>query len=374
MINPVDKSASQARKDAQRKADFYEALDRKPVSIAKFKKAAASLIQEVYGEVAEVPSVIVWFDERYEVASKDLVKAATLRNHKDAEKKFFDFLGKKKELPLDRITTGDIEGFKAFLVARYAPATVNKHLDYVRAVFVQAVDHAVIDFDPCKAVKRAKKRSKAENVRKPFSTEELKRVLEYCNAELKSMVVVSLLLGGQRLGDVCLLKWDQIDFKKDRVSLFTAKTGKVLYVPIVPQLRVVLMKRRFVEGVYVHPEMAALYERRGAGGVSAQFSHALFKAGLIEKDPLMAGKFYSKGKKEGDVSKRRVKNAFSFHSLRYTATTVLHSLGLPRELVKMVVGHDSDSSHDVYIKFGEEAYVDALERLSKSEFFEVSLE
>lgn len=81
---------------------------------------------------------------------------------------------------------------------------------------------------------------------------------------------------------------------------------------------------------------------------------------------------YSK-RDENDVSRKREKIALSFHSLGYTATTVLHTLGLPRELVKMIVGHDTDSSHDVYIKFGEEAYVAALKKLSKSDIFEISL-
>ena len=50
------------------------------------------------------------------------------------------------------------------------------------------------------------------------------------------MVLCSLYLGGQRLGDVAMLRWDAVDWEKGVVKLVTQKTGREMVVPMVPAL------------------------------------------------------------------------------------------------------------------------------------------
>jgi integrase len=52
---------------------------------------------------------------------------------------------------------------------------------------------------------------------------------------------------------------------------------------------------------------------------------------------------------------RRAINELSFHSLRRTATTLLHEAGVPSTVAQAVIGHDSEEVHSDYITIGREA-------------------
>jgi len=45
----------------------------------------------------------------------------------------------------------------------------------------------------------------------------------------------------------------------------------------------------------------------------------------------------------------------SFHSLRRTATTLLHEAGVPAAACQALIGHDSEAIHELYITVGREA-------------------
>ena len=45
----------------------------------------------------------------------------------------------------------------------------------------------------------------------------------------------------------------------------------------------------------------------------------------------------------------------SFHSLRRTATTLLHEAGVPAAVAQAFIGHDSEAMHELYVSVGREA-------------------
>jgi integrase len=55
----------------------------------------------------------------------------------------------------------------------------------------------------------------------------------------------------------------------------------------------------------------------------------------------------------------RTPSQLSFHSLRRTATTLLHEAGIPEAVAQALIGHDSTAVHEVYISVGREALVKA---------------
>ena len=57
---------------------------------------------------------------------------------------------------------------------------------------------------------------------------------------------------------------------------------------------------------------------------------------------------------------RRKINALSFHSLRRTATTLLHEAGVPSTVAQALIGHDSEEIHSDYISIGREALLSAV--------------
>jgi integrase len=59
------------------------------------------------------------------------------------------------------------------------------------------------------------------------------------------------------------------------------------------------------------------------------------------------------------LKRARTASQLSFHSLRRTATTLLHEAGIPQAVAQALIGHDSAAVHEVYISVGHEALVKA---------------
>jgi integrase len=60
--------------------------------------------------------------------------------------------------------------------------------------------------------------------------------------------------------------------------------------------------------------------------------------------------------------RRRSLNALSFHSLRRTATTLLHEAGIAGAVAQALIGHDSEAIHEHYVNVGREALQKAAAR------------
>ena len=66
----------------------------------------------------------------------------------------------------------------------------------------------------------------------------------------------------------------------------------------------------------------------------------------------------------GHSGRRRI-NDLSFHSLRRTATTLLHEAGVPPTVAQALIGHDSEEIHSGYITVGKEALRNAVNRFPR---------
>lgn len=110
--------------------------------------------------------------------------------------------------------------------------------------------------------------------------------------------------------------------------------------PIIKPLERVLRRRKEVSiSKYVFP-IAAMKHSQGGGKsskLSLEFTDFLEEHGFIEK----------KKEQKGD---RRELAEKSFHSLRATAVTVLRLAGVPADLCRFIVGHDSEEIEKVYFR------------------------
>lgn len=359
-------TAGDARKLAQKVADAWESAMKKGWTVSHIRRVMRDLTFEVAGDDVAVPTVRTWCEEFVSGLPRKGKAPSTVRNYRNALNRFLCFLGERAELALDQLTPKIMNDFALWLAERFSVPTVRKEFVSVSACLMTAVRLGVLDRSPSVGVELPKERVRenAEPSRRGFTLDELKTVLERCDEEWRSMVLCSLYLGGQRLGDVAVLRWSAVDLERGVVSFQTIKTGRAMTVPMIPALRAHLKRWRqvSVDTEFVHPKCAREYECRGSNRLSTVFSGILFDAGLIGRDPRLAGKRY---KKQGGAreDKRRHKNALSFHSLRYTVTTMLHDAGVVPAMVQEIVGHSSAQVHSGYIKFGAEATEKALEKL-----------
>jgi integrase len=135
------------------------------------------------------------------------------------------------------------------------------------------------------------------------------------------------------------------------MTMVTAKTGKRLILPLAPRLRAYLegLPRLADIGAPIHPRLCGIVEREGrTGTLSRQFGELLARAGL---------RAYVPHNVSLGVTRRGPRNRYglSFHSLRRTATTLLHEAGVPQAVAQAFVGHDSEAMHEIYVAVGGEA-------------------
>jgi integrase len=101
--------------------------------------------------------------------------------------------------------------------------------------------------------------------RKPYTPEEMKSILDAAKAsdELMFRMIVTAFCSGLRRGDLCRLKWRDVDIKAGFVSVKTNKTGERIEFPILPLLSGVMeCAKRDTGGKsdgYVFPEAAKAY-------------------------------------------------------------------------------------------------------------------
>ncbi len=147
------------------------------------------------------------------------------------------------------------------------------------------------------------------------------------------MVRVCLYTGGQRLGDIATLKWSQIDLEHCFLFMTTEKTRRRMNKPIIEPLRDVLERRLACRvNEFVFPLAAMKHAQAGGRSdkLSTDFTSLLRRHGIVEDTPEDV---------KGDRHKLASK---SFHSLRATAVTVLRLAGVPADLCRYIVGHDSE--------------------------------
>ena len=125
--------------------------------------------------------------------------------------------------------------------------------------------------------------------RVPLTMEQTERLFECArdDAELYPLIVCAACTG-MRIGDVCNLKWADVDLRGGFIDCVTAKAGKRVTVPILERLRGVLTDRAAIPGdgtkpsAYVFPAAAARYQANPGGlytAVKPLFARAVFGEG-----------------------------------------------------------------------------------------------
>jgi integrase len=269
--------------------------------------------------------------------------------------KLISFLGKRALEPLSEVTKDDIVAYRNHLAKQLSPSTANHDLKVTRMLFRAARrDHLIAD-DPAEFVSTIRQRD--SDVKRPFTLAEIAAVVDVADAEWRSLIFFAFYTG-QRLSDLATLTWNSVDLDRGEVRMVTRKTGRRMIIPLAPALRVHIesMPASRDSKAPLHPRASRVLARRGNSSMlSRQFAELLAQAGLREKTTHVG-----RGKTR---SVRREVNALSFHSLRRTATTLLHEAGVAAAVAQALIGHDSEQIHNDYINVGRDALKNAVATL-----------
>jgi integrase len=252
------------------------------------------------------------------------------------------------------ITRDHITRFRNEEAKHFAPKTVNHEVKFLRMIFRAARRDAVVSDDPAEFVDTIRKGK--SRVRRPFTIPELKSVLSVADDEWRSMVLFGLYTG-QRLSDVAMLTWQNIDLRRGEIRLVSRKTGRTLILPIAASLRthIEALPSNDDPAGPLHPRAYAIVAKQGKSGhLSNQFADLLAQAGLRRKKP---------HRKNTDGARQHRGSELSFHCLRHTAVSMMKDAGIPSAVVMELVGHDSEQMSHVYTHVGSEALQKAADSL-----------
>ena len=280
---------------------------------------------------------------------------------------FIEFVGKRADGPMMAITSKDVLRWRDSLAAVYSPTTVNMGIKTLRMFFGDARREGLLSNNPAEAIKLMKKRR--SSVRRPFTLEELGRLMPHLNSEWKSLVTFGLYTG-QRLGDIVRLRWCNICLDSCEIRFTTAKTGRHQKIPIAPSLLEHIRRRREIHenpdgNDFVHPDAHGfLNAKDSVATLSRQFRDALGVAGLLPKET--HGKVAPvPGSGDGGIHQpgRRRMTELSFHSLRHTTTTLLKNAGVSGAIAEEIVGHESAEMNRIYTHIGSDPLREAIAKL-----------
>ena len=292
------------------------------------------------------PVAADWFKDW--ITSKETHKAAsTAVRYKQIVDEFVEHLGPRAKRPLSAIAARDVE---SFLVKRKkagcSPTTINQDGKILRAAFRKAHREGVILMNPAEAVDLPEKDSVERGT---FNAAEVKMLVNVARGEWQTLILLGYYTGA-RLSDCCRLEWKDIDLANEVLSYVQRKTGKLVHVPLHPELQAWLEKSATSDKpqIFVMPDMAD----KGPGGrhgLSESFKTLVRKAGL-DLQTVQGG---------GDrmISRR------TFHALRHSFTSGLANAGVAPELRMKLTGHSSERVHRGYSHHDMEVLKAAMAKL-----------
>ena len=348
------------RKEAQAIAESYEEAYR--------NKAVVKTLRDNYSKIAtklnrtwSIPSVKDFMDGWMKMYSPKLAEA-TVTAYQYRINGFLEFLKDtgRGDYGVDELMEPEdtaVLEYRNRLLATVSTVTAKTAMTILSGVFSLGIRKGYFienKFDELADIKETDATEK-----RPFTLDELKLVLENCNPEWRSLVLFGLYTG-QRLSDLAILTWNQIDLKKNEVAFITKKTGRRMALPIAKPLRAhIATLRRGTPNAPVHPEAERMMREHGkAGMLSRQFNEILQRCNLVPK------KSHHKDKDAPETDSKRVQvNALSYHSLRHTAATLLRMTGSSEAVAREIIGHDSASVDRGYVHMDAGAMQTALDKL-----------
>ncbi|MFD2275114.1 tyrosine-type recombinase/integrase [Rubritalea spongiae] len=343
------------RRKAQKMADEFEDASKNMRAARKVREVISEFHQELTGQEIATRNVRQYCDQFINMKRGE-VSESTIGHYTNAFNTFCEWLGGRAQEDINNVRREDVASYRNHLLESVSASTASKKVKAARAMFRAAMTEGLILEDPTLELKLGVgKHAKAGNKR-AFTIVELKKILAEAHGEWKSMVLFGLYTG-QRLGDLSTLRWSAIDLERGEVRIITRKTGAYVVVPMSTALRAHIESLEFgddPEG-FIHPELGDIYDNKSSTTLSNQFSGILARCGL--REPVRHS-----SKEVGRDAKRQA-STVGFHSLRYTAISLLHDAGIPEATVKNWVGHESSEVHKGYIKTDRESLQRASDAL-----------
>jgi integrase len=300
-------------------------------------------IPELESEAAHVtptkhlPTAREWFKRELDAMRQNSsgddrhVKAVSVTRVEQVVDDFLDYLKAQAvnlaDAPLSRIGPDDVGGFLSDYKAKgYSGASRKFALARIRAVFGHAMDKGLLPMNPASIKQVGRLKFDSASIRQPFNTGQIAAVMDAAAQSSEKWLSLCAMLGlftGQRAGDICAMRWDDVrdfDGTLPTIHLRQQKTGNAVVIPIADPLRRVLkaVPKADRKGYLLPEKIAAAYHegrRRNFIRAWRGLLNGVDLAALVEVPTL--------AKVERNGTHGRTRYAWSFHSFRHTCATHL---------------------------------------------------
>ncbi|MCX6138696.1 MAG: site-specific integrase [Ignavibacteriales bacterium] len=292
-------------------------------------------VEEIDADVIPLLSEL-W--QLYSTTKVQCIRTRTIEGYQSAVKSFITLCGDKQ---LDKYSLQDVEQFKHFHLSRgLSPHTVNISYRAVKTLFNFGIRHEYILKSPF---------SKSSQIKTPqrlpvyMSSEDFQKLLSVVDEQILRDIFTFAALTGMRLNEITNLRWSNVDFKKNQMTLentdtFTTKSGKIRTVPMHGDVVSILQR--------IQKEQPAL------GYVFCKRSGYKF-----------AGTYVSHKFKKS-VRLAKLNEALHFHSLRHTCASHLVSAGVSLYVVQNILGHSNVSTTMIYSHLSPSSLQDSINKIA----------
>lgn len=230
----------------------------------------------------------------------------------------------------------DIRKWHDFMIAKGLKRSAMTHARVLmKEAFELAMLKEIVDTNPIKIVSMPRLKS-TKKVKKPFTLDEIDLILEHAHGELKNFLGISFFTG-IRSGELLALKWEDVDFVTDTISINKTIASGIINSPktassyrdieMIDKAKEFFQSQRFLTGLknsYVFLNKKGLYYNRS----SVIYAH------------------YIKLLNELGIERR------SLHNTRHTFASMMLNHGIEPIWVSNMLGHDNlDITLKVYAHF-----------------------
>jgi integrase len=336
-------------------ADEFERASRNKRTLAQLEKILRGYHEELGGEGSRAYSLQT-FCQEWLAEKEPSVSPATKKFYRATLAKLCTYFGERALRPIAEITYSDLVGFRNELAKQLSACSTNNQLTCLKGIFKAARRLGYLSENPAEFLSPVRELAKAcEEERRPFTLEELQRLLTAADLEWQSMIRIGLYTGA-RLADVATLHWSQVDLERGEIAFTPRKTGKRIILPIVGPLleHIGSLPASDDPNGFLHPRAAESFSRTNtSASLSHLFGDLLQAAGLRSVQSAKA------------AGSRHRSNALSFHSLRHTMVSLLKDAGVAQAVVQELAGHASVAMSARYTHVGKEALEHAVASLPR---------
>ena len=229
------------------------------------------------------------------------------------------------------ISPMDIDRFLLQEKDRVSIFTANRELRYLRAVFNFGIGKKLIRENPTVGIDFFPDKGRKKKKMLP-TREDLLKVISVADPDTQDYLWV-LALTGARVGEVNQIVWDDVDFEKQVLTLWTCKTKngdrRPREISMVRSLHGILQARR----------------QNSPKGVPWVFWHTYWDAAGKER----SGPYSDRKGIMASLCKKAGVGYFRFHPIRHLAASLMDSQGVPIGTIQKILGHQNRSTTERYI-------------------------